>query len=576
MNKAAEGAFAQLKAHWYQFGSGSEGAKHSLEEFQSQYELLLKTGKDTEANALLDAKIQREQKILDLQKQARDNQGNATTGKMGDYQKYEEAIVQLRQLGVGITEKEIQSEQDLVDILQAQVNAHSQIKQIKNTEGSTAALKDTLKGLSDEAALQKIITAGVDAHAAAERKLAQTQAETAIAGDKGNQGESIQDKLDKQIGAIQEEHDAAVSAANQILSSKKELYEYDTKAAGQNVQKKNELDAEYANAVRVHDDTIAQADAEAQMKSVAATAAASAERQKIAIAAAQAQADGVVAVAIEGAKRQEKLDEETAKNLLALHQRTAAQARDLEIKAVQDATNVEVKAYQDRIKALDKFATDYAKKVQELESKIKQVTQKGEDDVTQIRKTAEQKQLMDTQQAYNKMYSGIADDVAKSLVMNKSLVQSFRQTGEQMLEGMIKNLIMMELTHDKEKLINAKGAFDKSFNWAASWGGPIAGAVAGAAAFAAVMSFEVGGKIPGAGPVPIVGHGGETVVTKALTDRVEASEGRNSQSNGSTTVHATFAPTIHAIDSNGVEGMLKQHHRVFQREITNTIRKMNR
>ena len=575
LSQAAERSFAQLKAHWYQFGSGSEGAKHSLEEFQSQYELLLKTGKNDEANSLLDEKIKREEKILALQKQAADAQARPDQGHQGDYVKYEEAIVQLRQLGVGITQKEIQSEQDLVDILHAQASARETIKQTAGIEKATLTTKDNLKTLSEEANLQKIITSGVDAHSAALRKLAQTQAETVVAGDKGNQQESVQARLDTAIQAIHDEHETAVEAANQTLSSKKALYDADLKAAGQNVAKKKELDAQYANEVRAHDDLIAQADADAQKKEVIALAAASAEKQRIAISAAQAQADGVMAVALEGAKRQEKLDQETARNQLALHQKTAAQTRDLEIKAIQDATNAEVKAYQDRIKGLDKFAADYEKKVQELESKIKQTTLKGEDDVTQIRKSAEQKQLMDTQQAYTKMYGAISDDIAKSIVMNRSLAQAFRQTGEQLIEGMIRNLIMMELTHDKEKLINAEGAFEKSFNWASAWGGPIAGAVAGAAAFAAVMSFEVGGKIPGSGPVPIVGHGGETVVTRALTDRVEAAEGR-STSFGDTHNHISYAPQIHAVDATGVEGMLKKHSEIFHREIRSTLRKMNR
>lgn len=34
------------------------------------------------------------------------------------------------------------------------------------------------------------------------------------------------------------------------------------------------------------------------------------------------------------------------------------------------------------------------------------------------------------------------------------------------------------------------------------------------------------------GPVPIIGHGGESVVTKALTDRVEASGGKRSSRAG--------------------------------------------
>jgi hypothetical protein len=94
---------------------------------------------------------------------------------------------------------------------------------------------------------------------------------------------------------------------------------------------------------------------------------------------------------------------------------------------------------------------------------------------------------------------------------------------------------------------------------------PTWGYAAGAAAFAAVMSFEVGGKIPGAGPVPIVGHGGETVVTKALTDRVESAErgGSGGKQSGNHTFN--FNPQIHALDAEGVDRVLQKNNTVFQR-----------
>jgi hypothetical protein len=92
---------------------------------------------------------------------------------------------------------------------------------------------------------------------------------------------------------------------------------------------------------------------------------------------------------------------------------------------------------------------------------------------------------------------------------------------------------------------------------------------------AAAMSIEIGGKIPGAGAVPIIGHGGETVVTKALTDRVERAE---SQGNtyGETHVHATFAPSYSGMDAASVQGMLQTHNGVFVREVKSILRKLNR
>jgi hypothetical protein len=577
--KAADAAFVQLKAHWYQFGSGSDRAKHSLDEFQSQYELLLKTGKDAEANALLDDKIKKEEEILRLQKQARDNQtiiGLHGMTQNGDYIKYEEAIIELRKQDIGITEKEITSSQDLVDILHAQAAAREKILATSKQEKANVTTKDVLKTLSDEVTLTKILTAGTDAHAAALRKLAQTKAEMALAGEKGRE-QSPDEKLAAELQAIRLEQDAAVEAADQILASKKTLYAEELKAAGQNVAKKKELDAQYLNSVRAHDDTLAQIDADAQKKAVAATAKTEAEKERMATAAEQQTADSVLAIEINAAKQREKVQQQQAKDELTLHRISRQQAMEIEIQSIQQATLTEVKGYQDRIKALDKYASDYLKKVEQLETKIKEVTKKGEDDVTQIKKAALQKQLVDTQQAEDRMYQAIATDIAKSIVMNQSLVQSFRQTGEQLIEGMLKNLIIMELTHDKEKLINAKGAFDKSYNWASAWGGPIAGAIAGATSFAAVMAFEQGGKIPGEGAVPIIGHGGETVVTRALTDRVEQAEGKsNGAAGGDMHMHNVFAPQIHAFDSEGVDRVLSKHNTTFQRHISSALRKMNK
>lgn len=100
--------------------------------------------------------------------------------------------------------------------------------------------------------------------------------------------------------------------------------------------------------------------------------------------------------------------------------------------------------------------------------------------------------------------------------------------------------------------------------------------IVGPLVFAAAMAFEQGGKIPGAGAVPILGHGGETVVTRALTDRVEAAEGKGGTGGNTTHIHHNFSPTINAVDANGVDAMLKKHSAVFQKHITGVMRKMNK
>ena len=574
---AADQSFALLKAHWYEFSAGGEGAKHSLESFQSRYEMLLKTGKTDEANKLLDEKIARERTILDLQKQAASTAGNG----MQQMDRRAAAIKQMVGLTgdvVGYTDKEIQAEQDLVDILQAQVNARATIKQTAVIKKQTVTHKADLSGLAEEAAYQKVVAEGIEQHQQALIRLARTKAETALAANKGGEDNTDGGQLAAQKAAIEAGRDDSIAAAKAELVAKQASYNADIKAAGSNVAKKKELNAQWANEQRATADSIVQITAEANKQIVALDREAANQSAAAARAAAQQGYDDVLRMAIASAQRKEKAEEESAKNLQALHRRTDAETLASQIQAVQQETNSEVAAYNQRLKSLDKFASDYQKKYKELQDKIKQLEQTGDDQVTRLKQDALQKQVIAVTSAEDKMRDTIATDITHSIVMNKSLALAFRQTGEQMAEAAIKNLIMMELTGNKQKLINAKTAYGNAF--AAMSGippAPMWGYAAGAAAFASVMSFEIGGKIPGSsGPVPIIGHAGETVVTKSLTDRVERAEahGGGNGTGGNHSFH--FNPTVHAMDAEGVDRVLTKHNNVFQRHVASTMRKRNR
>jgi hypothetical protein len=577
--KAAEASFAQIKAHWYEFGSGSEGAKASLEKFQAQYEMLLNTGKKDDANKLLDDKIAREKQILELQKEAASTEG---TG-MEQMNRRANAIKQMVALTgdvVGYTDKEIESESDLVDILQAQVNARVTIAKTAGIQKGTVTQKGELATLAEEAALQKVIASGVEQHSQALIKLARTQAETTMAGSKGGEDDSIDNKLAKQKAAIEAERDDEIAAAKAGLVAKASAYDADVKAAGANVAKKKELAAQWANTVHAYADQVVQINADADKQIVAADREASNQKLANQRAADQQGLEDARKQAMNDAQFRLKMETELAKNQEALHQKTAAQVLAIEQQASIAETNLEVKALNDQIKGLDKFSNDYLKKKKQLEDEITAVQRKGEQDRIQLAAAAAQKEATIIQQSEDKMKEAIASDVANSIVMNKSLAASFRQTGEQMAEQMIKNLIMLELTGNKEKLIHAKNAYGKAFDAMSGIPpAPMWGYAAGAAAFAAVMSFEEGGKIPGAqvgsgGAVPIIGHQGETVVTKALTDRVERAESYGNNASGNHTWN--FAPQIHAMDAEGVDRVLAKHSSVFQRHVASTMRRMNK
>ncbi len=184
------------------------------------------------------------------------------------------------------------------------------------------------------------------------------------------------------------------------------------------------------------------------------------------------------------------------------------------ITASQAETSTEVAAYNFRIAQLQAFGSLYLKEIVKLHAQIHDVEARGEADVTALKANAAQRQAMDIQNSENRMREAIAGNIANSILMNKNLAASFRQTGAEMAEQMIKNLIMLELTGDKEKLLHAKSAYHKAFDAMSGIPpAPMWGFAAGAAAFASVMSFEEGGKIPGAsvgsaGAVPIIGHQG--------------------------------------------------------------------
>src|SRR5258708_16722544 len=46
--KAADAVFAELKSHWYTFGTGSTGAQHALTSFKTEYDKLIAEGQQNE------------------------------------------------------------------------------------------------------------------------------------------------------------------------------------------------------------------------------------------------------------------------------------------------------------------------------------------------------------------------------------------------------------------------------------------------------------------------------------------------------------------------------------------------
>jgi hypothetical protein len=188
-------------------------------------------------------------------------------------------------------------------------------------------------------------------------------------------------------------------------------------------------------------------------------------------------------------------------------------------------------------------------------------------------------------QYFTQLNSEAARSVAGMITGQESIGQAAKQMFLSMTTSMIqhfveKKLMQMEdmvFTSASNRAEQTTAATLAGANMVASWAAapfPIDALAPsmGATAFASAMSFHGGGEIPGYGDVPIMAQGGETVVTRQLTEQVKNNRGGGG--GGGHTFHSHY--NISAIDANGVAGMLKKHSDVFAKHVTSQIRRLNK
>jgi len=267
----------------------------------------------------------------------------------------------------------------------------------------------------------------------------------------------------------------------------------------------------------------------------------------------------------EWVKFSEKMIEEDKRHALVMAE---LRAKD----SPEHSKNAENRRYHEQVAAYEKeralLITTGQQRIadeQKIDHKEEEEKQKHENALNRI-----------TQQGEQKRADLVKQFASMTLFENKSVAAAIEQIGKQMLQTMIDQtlqaLMVKEDANAREKLGDAKTAAANTWNAVSAIPvvGPFLAPPMAAAAFAGVMAFETGGEIPGSGPVPIIGHGGETVVTKQLTDQVKNNTGSGGKHN------ITYSPTIHALDADGVKRTLDKHSALFTQHFTNTLRKMNR
>lgn len=543
--KAADVTFAELNTKWFQWGAGSAGAKHALEEFKTQYDSLLAQGKDKEANDLLAGTLQSAERVLALQKQVKDNQTVTSTHgtHQGDYNKFEEAKLALQKMGIGYSDKEVEAQQAETDALRAQVSVREKINDLKAAQkgNATASTQDKMDGDSD-----KVFRAQADAQRKADED-AQKQWE---------------ENYRQAVAAIQESERLKIEATDQ--GSRERIAAIDAAIKDEEAHGLQETGF-YRSLLATRVQTARQAaDEEAKQTAEAGKEAAS-----------QTERMGQLEIAAE--REQLKLSQSG--------RRVFEQERiSDELHFAEEEFQLKNNANAAEMAALDKSGKDYENKLKAIQNKQLALTREHENQVTQIKDQAETQRNIRLLSAENRMNDEIARGLSQVLNRHESFSKMMVTLGDQVAAGMIQTAIKSIIADDMTKEHDAAKAARKAYLAGMEFPFPaniIMGPALGAMAFASVMAFEAGGLVPGVGKgdtVPAMLTPGETVLTKALTDKLSYAAKFGSGGNSGQEVHVHHSPTYHisAIDGASVKGMLDKHSDTFAQHFNGHVRKMNR
>jgi hypothetical protein len=277
--------------------------------------------------------------------------------------------------------------------------------------------------------------------------------------------------------------------------------------------------------------------------------------------------------AIAMAKIQESAEEQSARHLLAMKQSTRAQEVSVELAASQQRLLIETAALDKEHALLAQGGEKDFVALKANEDKKTQLIAQATAEQTKIRDAALEKQYQDTARVENQIAGSISKTLTQGILESKNMGQAFKKMGAEMLESAMETAMKVILLNKEGQVSDAGAAATAAYKSAIkAYPAPYnmaIGVAQAAMAFSGAMAFAGGGEVPGMGTgdtVPAMLTPGETVVTKSLTDQV-----RNSRGSGGHTIH--YAPTIHAVDSDGVQDMLEKHEAVFTAHVMSTLRK---
>jgi hypothetical protein len=619
IDKAADVLFGDLKSHWYTFGIGSAGAQHALSQFKTQYDSLLAQGKDQSASDLLKGTLGSAEKVLALQKDtiASKPSGHFDTPEMQAKQtKYFADLNALKQYGVGVTSKELEAQEALVQALQAQAGVEEKVAALKKTQTGNAT-RSTGNEMSAQAAaaakeaadhtskMGELALAAEKEQASVSAQIRQSTIADRLASDTAlaekeyelqlQSNQNLQNALDKggkdynnQLKSLQDQAaDITLQYVNSVASLKgKAAVEQSQKdIADMQEGEREKIDAtQQGSAARLAAiDAAIKAEAaknlqdtdhyrELMTQRVEVARQEAAEEGKAREDAGKKSIDNELKMALAAAK--EKQDLQNSK-----HPQTSNRQMQEAVAAANQENTLKQAALAQQMANLDKNGKDYANKLKELQNQQTQLVQAHENEITAIKDKAEEDRNKRILSAEQRATSMIAAGLTQSIMGHQTWAHMITSFAEQAATGFIQNSLTVMMHQDKARLSDARKAATSAYATGESMGGPagiVLGPIFGAAAFAGAMAFQEGGIVPGVGRgdiVPAMLEPGEGVVKNTAMDKLNKGDMGNSTHFH---VQAHYAPHVHAVDATGVDKMLTKHGDLFQKHFQTTLRRMNK
>jgi len=624
--KSADKVFEDLKTSWYQFGIGSDGARHALAEFTNEYEALANDGKagDDKRKGLLSGTLAQAEKILELQKIAKENDGGIFTAPkdgadIGAAIAAEAQLSELTKGKLGFTEKEIQSQEALVRTLREQVTHEQQIAEAKKQGESNAktefdkdasarraaAAKESIESMArlgaqaiagdratadaqltiQQATIEQRLASDISfADRERDMQLAANQAEIAaldkFSKDYQNQLKALQDKTLE----IQSQHDTTVAA----LRGKAAIEANALALSNLETGIREEIEATQqgtAQRVAAIDEGIRREQAEHLENSnffkgllvqrTQAVRQQGEEESRLREALAKEEADHELRsgeLILSAQRTAIALAESSRRQSIARQMSDEIQANNLEFLLKQAALEKE-------IQALDQSGKDYQVKLKQLQDRETQLVQQHENDITGIKVRAEIDRNRRIAQSEDEFENVIARGLTQSLMGHQTWGQMMLSVGDQVASGMMQNAIKSVLANDYTKESDAAYAARQGFKAGMHFPFPVnlvMAPVLAAGAFAAVMAFQEGGGVPGVGRgdvVPAMLEPGEEVVTKKVVEMVR-NGGESKRPAIHVMMHNSFE--VNTIDGNGMQDALEKHSDQLERHFQKVVRRLNR